>query len=323
VVATRPFRPLPGLFGAHLETIVPSLWPAPPVDWEEERRLVAVGDGGAGELFLALPRRPPRGTVLLVHGMAGDVDSPYVRRAARRALDRGWAAARLNLRNCGGTEAHARSLYNAGQCEDVGRALADLDAAGAPRPLACVGFSLGGGTALRHAGRAGHGTGADAFVALNPPLELETCVRALERPSNRLYHRYFVRRLCEQVERIRRVRALPGPPATLRALPTLRAFDASFTAPDAGYPDPDAYYAGASAAPHLGDVARPALVLSAGNDPIVPRAMLERCARRSADGLEFRYTDRGGHLGYLQRGRPRCWAAETVLDWLERVTRAT
>jgi hypothetical protein len=290
---------------------------------------VSVADGSAVELRVARPdrvprerrRRPPasgRGTLLLLHGLGGDADSPYVRRTALHALERGWTVARMNLRNCGGTERLARTLYNAGQSGDVGAALADLIAAGCPRPLCAVGFSLGGAMVLRHAGEAGERTPLDALAAVNPPIELEACVAALERPSNALYHRRFLRGLCKQVDAVRATREVPGPPAHARRIGSLRRFDELFTAPDGGYASAADYYERASAAPLLPRLTRPTLVLSAANDPFVPVETLERHCAHAPAHVRFDCPARGGHVGYFQRGRPRFWAAGVVLGFLER-----
>ncbi|HVQ27629.1 MAG TPA: alpha/beta fold hydrolase, partial [Planctomycetota bacterium] len=177
------FRPAWWLPGAHLQTIVPTLCTAPWLPGPTERRVVRVSTGSAVRLDVDRPHgRAARGTLLLVHGLGGSSESVYVRLAARHALERGFVTARMNLRNCGGTEHLADTLYNAGQSGDVGHAVADLSSAGLPRPIVVVGFSLGGNLALLHAGREGAACGADAVVGVNPPIALEACVEALERP---------------------------------------------------------------------------------------------------------------------------------------------
>ena len=126
-----------------------------------------------------------------------------MRRTAVQAQARGWVVARLNLRNCGGTEGLATTLYNAGQSGDADGALLAIEARGLPRPHALMGFSLGGNIAMLYAGLSGTACRADAIVGVNPPVDLAECVRAIERPDNALYHAYFTRSLCAQLQRIR------------------------------------------------------------------------------------------------------------------------
>ncbi len=311
------FSPPPWLPGRHLQTIVPSFLNAPEMGGLEEIRVVPVGEGTAVRVHVARPAGTARGTVLLVHGMGGSASSPYVRRTASHALGMGWAVVRMNMRNCGRTDALARTLYNAGQWADVARVIEDLDAASLPRPLAAAGFSLGGNVVLLYAGRTGTACGADAVAGVNPPVDLERCCSQLERRSNLLYQVHFTRLLCRQIRRVRRVRPLPGPEASLPRIRTVRRFDNWFTAPDAGFPSAETYYAGSSAAPYLASVRVPALVLSAANDPIVPVGMFESHRRKGLRGLVFAHPQRGGHLGYWQSREPRFWAARAVLDFFE------
>lgn len=301
--------------GGHLQTIVPSAWPAAGPPGATEPLEVRVD--ASSRVRVELDRTAgARGTLLLVHGLGGSSDSPYVRRAARRALERGYAVARMNLRNCGGTERLATTLYNAGQEGDVGAVLAALDEAGMPRPHVAAGFSLGAGLALLHAGRSGSSCAADAVAAINPPVDLGACLDALERPVNALYETRFVLLLCGQIRRARRVRPVPGPAASPIRIRRLRRFDDLFTAVDAGYDSSEAYYRGASAGPWLPAIARPTLVVSATNDPFVLVDVLRRY-RGASPRIRWEHPRAGGHCGYWGRGAPRAWIADAVLDWVE------
>ncbi len=312
------FRPAAWLPGPDLQTIVPSFWPGPPADAAVEVRVVRVGPGTSVQVLVARPDAPARGTVLLVHGMGGSADSGYVRRTASEAIARGWAVARMNVRNCGGTEALSSTLYNAGQSEDVAAVLDDLDAARLPRPFAAAGFSFGGNMVLRHAGLDRDSCRADAVAGVNPPVDLDACCTELERPRNFLYQAHFTLVLCRQLRNVRAVRTVPGPEATLATIRSVRRFDALFTAPDAGFGTAEAYYAAASAGPRLAEIRVPALVISAANDPFIPMRIF---VPFHAEGrsLRFLHPRRGGHVGYWQSRPPRFWAGAKLLDFFEEV----
>jgi predicted alpha/beta-fold hydrolase len=310
------FRPALWLRGPHAQTIGPALFPAFAVRGPVETLDVTVAAGTRVRLVLTQPTVRPRGTLLMIHGLGGSAESGYMRRTAIPALARGWAVARLNLRTCGGTEALSRTLYNAGQSDDADAALSALEARGLPRPYVLLGFSLGGNIAMRYAGLSGSSCRADAVCGVNPPVDLPHCVAAIERAENALYNAYFTRGLCAQLRRIRRVRDVPGPKATLRTIRGIRAFDELFTAPDAGYGSADEYYRGASAGPVLSGIRRPALILSAQDDPFVPVAMFE-AHRTASPSMRFSHPHAGGHCGYWGFSRPRFWAAEVALRFFE------
>jgi predicted alpha/beta-fold hydrolase len=310
------FTPSRWARGPHLQTIVPTFSPIGGTDPAAEVHDVEVGSGTSVRTLVTRAPAGSRGTIVLLHGLGGSAKGVYMVRTARAALARGWSAVRVNLRNCGGTEHLARTLYNAGQSDDLGRVLEVAGRIGLPRPYAAIGFSLGGNLALRYAGLAGAGSLADAFVGVNPPVDLIRCIEAIERPANRAYHLYFRAKLIAQLRAIRRVRDVPGPAATWRSIRGVRAFDDLFTAPDAGLPSAEAYYVHASAGPVLEGIRRPTLVLSAADDPFVPVTMFPAWNGASPH-VRFVHPDSGGHCGYWSAGIPRFWAAEAALAFLD------
>jgi len=325
VTEEKPFRPARWLPGGHLQTIAPALFPLPP---EPPSRRVVIeveaaseaGDGSSVELLVSrTDSRPVRGTVLTVHGLGGSARSGDSRRTAVQALAAGWHVARLSLRNCGGTEALASTLYNATQSDDIGHVLAALAAEGLPRPYAVVSFSLGANQALLHAAEAGADCDADAIVAVNPAVDLHAANRAIQRPINLPYHLKYTQSLCRLLNRIRAVRDVPGPDARWWQLRSVRRFDELYTVPDAGQPDVDSYYEVASSGPRLGAVTVPSLILSAADDPIVRLESFEAYRTPSGHPVQFEHPSSGGHCGYWQRGRPRAWAPGRALAFLETV----
>jgi predicted alpha/beta-fold hydrolase len=308
------FTPARWARGPHLQTIVPTFYPIFGGEPPSEVLDVPVAPGTSVRTLVS--GGGARGTIVLVHGLGGSASGVYMIRTARAALARGWSVVRMNLRNCGGTERLASTLYNAGQSDDLASVLEAIGAAGLPRPHAVIGFSLGGNLTLRYAGRAGGDALADAFVGVNPPVDLTRCIEALERPGNRPYHLYFRAKLVAQIRAIRRVRDVPGPEASLKAIRGVRAFDDLFTAPDAGLPDAAAYYRHASAGPTLERIRRPALILSASDDPFVPVSMFPPWEGVSPH-LRFLHPDSGGHCGYWAASTPRYWAAEAALGFLD------
>ena len=276
---------------------------------------MSLDDANAVTVRVHAPTRPPRGSLLVIHGLGGSAEAVYVRRTAGAALARGWSVVRMNLRTCGGSEAISRTLYNAGQWDDAGSVLAEMERRALPRPFVAAGFSLGGNLLLGHVGRAAGDCLADAAAGVNPPLDLSACIRSLEHPANAPFQVYFTLSLCAHLRRVRRIRKTVGSPAWPWSIGGVRGFDERFTAPDAGYAGAEAYYRGASAGPVLRAARIPVLVLTSRNDPFVPPESVSRWDR--ADRTRFVLVPEGGHVGYWQRAAPRFWAAEAMIDWFE------
>ena len=86
--------------------------------------------------------------------------------------------------------------------------------------------------------------------------------------------------------------------------PGLWRFDALATAPAAGCPDAAHYYAEASAAPHLGKIARPCLLVQACDDPLVPLSVFVTLPEPNANWVRIALVAGGGHLGFIEQRQP-------------------
>lgn len=262
------------------------------------------------------PGNAPCGQILFLHGLEGSAAAGYVQSFAQAALERGFGIHRLNMRTCGGTEAICETMYHSGLTEDPLFVLRALRERGAG-PVFIVGFSLGGNVALKLAGELGETDLVAGICAVSAPIDLAACVRALDRPSNRLYARRFLRRLCERV--VRKSRFAPHLYATegLDKVRTIWEFDDRFTAPLFGFGTAANYYATQSSAGFLDDIRVPTLAITAQDDPLVPFEVYgQHPAFRKNPALDLLAPEHGGHLGFLSRRRPRFWLDGVVLDWI-------
>ncbi len=317
------FRPPSWLAGGQRQTLAGFLlrhgmrWPLPvadlPVDAGEGVRLLLRASWQAGR-----HERSP--ALVIVHGLGGSDASSHGVSLGRLAFARGWHVIRMNMRGCGDGEALCPLLYDAGLDTDL-LAVVDEIARRVPR-VALAGFSLGGNLALLMGGRR---RGAlpqalAAIAAVSPPLDLSRCADALERPGNRLYQRYFVGRLRRAYRERHRGRPDLFPAGVERDRRTIREFDDRVTARFGGYRDVADYYERSSAGPWLSAIDRPALVLAAADDPLIPVDSV-RCWALSPS-VRREITASGGHLGFVGASRAPgwFWAAERALRFLEEHT---
>jgi predicted alpha/beta-fold hydrolase len=321
-----PFVPRPYLAHGHVMTVFawarPRSFPELP---PREARLVRVSDDT--QVLAHCYWQPSRTgclTLLALHGLEGSSDAHYMRGLADKAWRRGWNAVLLNQRNCGGTEGLTPGLYHSALTHDprmVMRALTRDDGVG---PFGIVGYSLGGNLALRLAAEVADEPDLRiaGVVAVSPTIELETCVRAIERPSNFPYQWNFVRNI---KNRMRRKAALwPGrfDLAPLSRIRTIRAFDDQYTAPLNGFGDATNYYRQASARRVVERIPIPALILGAADDPFVPPSQLQDAALLAHPHLLIRVEPHGGHCGFVGTASrdDGYWAETSAADFLGSVT---
>src|SRR5215210_3697079 len=143
------------------------------------------------------PRPWEHPTIVALHGLNGSSDAHYMRGIAAKAFDRGINAVRLNQRNCGDTEHLSAGLFHSGLTADVRHVIEELIAVDRLPAIGAAGYSLGGNLALKLAGEYADTAPPElvGVCAVSPIIEIGECVRALERPGNRLYQWNFVKDL--------------------------------------------------------------------------------------------------------------------------------
>jgi hypothetical protein len=265
------------------------------------------------------PQRGSHPTLLALHGLEGSSTAHYMQGLASKALRAGFNAVLLNQRNCGGTEHLGPGLYHSGLMDDAAFVIRELAATGGMDRFVAAGYSLGGNLALRLAGT--H-TPADlpqleAVCAVSPVLELETCVRALERPSNFPYQWNFVRNLKARMRR--KDACFPGrfDLARLDRIRTVRQFDAAYTAPSFGFTSAEDYYHRAAALRVIDRIQIPALIITAEDDPFVPVAPFRDPTLLGNPHITLVVTAHGGHCGFLAEpdgpGDDGYWAENQII----------
>jgi hypothetical protein len=247
------------------------------------------------------PQRHP--TLLLLHGLEGSSQAHYMGGISDKAWAAGWNVVRLNQRNCGSTEHLSRGLYHSGLTHDPLFVIRELIARDGISELAVAGYSLGGNLTLKLAGELGADAPPElkAVCAVSPTMDLEVCVRALERRSNLAYEWNFVRNLKARMRR--KAAAFPGDYTldALRRVWTVRQFDEAYTAPHHGFRDAGDYYYRASAMRVIDRIRVPALILTAEDDPFVPPEPFRAPAVVNNPNVTVVVTPHGGHCAYVER----------------------
>jgi predicted alpha/beta-fold hydrolase len=265
------------------------------------------------------PDRKAAPTLLASHGLEGSSEAHYMRGLADKAYARGFNVVRLNMRNCGGTEHLSRGLYHSGLTADPRAVLQELRDRDGLRTLVMAGYSMGGNVTMKLAGELGAADFPDlkAVAAVSPVIELEACVQALERRENRIYEWNFCRNL--QARMRRKARAFPGAfdLTGLWKVWSIRDFDDRYTAPHHGFSGAADYYHRASAMRVIDRVARPALILSAADDPFVPAEIFSAPAVANNPHITTMITTCGGHCAFVAppNGYDGYFAERMVVDF--------
>lgn len=231
--------------------------------------------------------------LVVLHGLGGSVDRPYMRGAAATALAAGAGCLLLNAR---GADLAGGGLSHAGLTDDIRQALADASL-GDYRRIYLLGYSMGGHLTLKYLAEDPEPR-VRAGAAVCSPLDLEASMSAFDRPICYVYRRVVLRGLADVYEASARTERLPSTLARVRAVRRMFEWDELVVAPYFGFASPWEYYELESAAPKLHALARPALYLGASDDPMVPKPTVDAALRRANDRLRVHFHEGGGHLGF-------------------------
>jgi uncharacterized protein len=271
------------------------------------------------------PERARHPLLIALHGLEGSSSAHYMRGLADKALAAGFNVIRLNQRNCGGTEQLAAGLYHSGLTHDADFVLREVAARDGIADVIVAGYSLGGNLALKLAGEYGEAPPPQlrAVCAVSPVIELDACVRSLERRPNIVYQWNFVRGL--KARMLRKNQCFPGrfPIEQLPAIRTVREFDAAFTAPHFGFHSAEDYYHRASAMRVIDRIRVPALVITAEDDPFVPTQPFRDPRLTGNPNIRLLLTRHGGHCGFLEashNGSDGYWAEKTIIEFAREVS---
>lgn len=328
-----PFVPRALLANGHLQTIAGNFLPRPDHLPSPTPQIVEVSPATASQIashvlckshWQPAEVRATRMTVLLLHGLEGSSESQYVVGNANKLWRAGMNVIRMNMRNCGGTEALSPTLYHSGLSADVGAVLRFFLRAEHLQQVAVVGYSMGGNLVLKLMGELAAGGPPElrCAVGVSPAVDLGPSADALHRPVNRLYERRFLRALLRRFRK--KITLFPNvfDPARADGLRSLRDFDDRITAFYSGFSSADDYYYRAAAARVLDRIRFPTLILHALDDPFVHLTAPTRTLIQANPAITLVETRQGGHCAFLAKPNPAekddgYWAETTLLRFIQ------
>jgi predicted alpha/beta-fold hydrolase len=304
------------LRNGHVHTIQPVLCRrVTGVRYERERLELDDGDF----LDLDWSRNGGGNAVVLAHGLEGSSNSSYVRGMVRAFLRRGWDAAALNFRGCSGEPNRLACSYHSGASHDLWQTAEHVRGKGYER-VALVGFSLGGNVTLKLLGELG-GQAPDwlvGAVGISVPCDLKSSAEAMARRANWIYMRRFLVDLRAKL-RAKQARFPKEMDDTgYHRVRTFRHFDDRYTAPLHGFRDAEDYWARCSSRFFLDAIRRPALLLSAVDDPFLAPECFPRDAANASKWFHLETPEHGGHVGFVGGGlrSDESYGERRVLEFL-------
>ncbi len=302
------FKPAWWLPGAHAQTIWPSLLRTlVEIETREERLTLADGDF----IDLAWTRGNSNKIVIVLHGLAGSIDSSYARGMLAAISKKGWRGVFMHFRGCSGEHNLKDRSYHSGETGDLRFLVDTLRKRHPEATLSAVGYSLGGNALLKYLGEYKDNSHLEAAAAVSVPYTLSNSASKLEKGFSRIYQRHLLNRLVDKTLSKFQDRQAPVDIANINKLNTFKSFDHHITAPIHGFKSGEDYYEQSSSRQYLNKITTPTLLIHSKDDPFMSVDAIPNQGELS-DSVTLELSNHGGHVGFVSGNTP--WNAKY---WLE------
>lgn len=280
----------------HAQTIVAHLVPSSKLKNRGQKIFIPLKDGDRLMAYLQLGKSNL--IVVILHGLAGDIESDYMHRTGLLCERLGHTYLLVNHRGAGDGLLFAKKPYHSGRGEDLSDVISFLRTSFPKKKILAIGFSMSGSILLNLLTSRRGSEKPDFAISVNAPIDLLDSALRLKKGLNRIYDHRFVRNLSRTLD-AKFAAGLMKKKYHFPFWSTVYDFDQIFTAPEAGFLSREHYYAESSTKNYLLHIDRPTIFLTAADDPFVSIDSYLKC--KYSDACKLHIEPHGGHMGYFSR----------------------
>ncbi|MGB5237249.1 MAG: alpha/beta fold hydrolase [Flavobacteriaceae bacterium] len=270
---------------------------------EQKRERITLPDGDFLDLDWSYAKIASQKMVILLHGLEGHGQRPYMTGSAKLLNTLGYDACAVNFRGCSGETNLLFRSYHSGATEDLEAVLNHVIGMDKYSSIYIKGFSLGGNMTLKYLGEGRLlPKQLKAAVAISVPCDLHNSLLQLLKIQNLLYSKRFLNHLTHKLWL--KHQKFPEDLGTkeINSIKTLKDFDDIYTSRAHGFKDAMDYYRQCSSKQFLSAITIPALIVNAKDDTFLGSACYpidEACDNSS---LHLNMPAHGGHVGFYEAG---------------------
>ncbi|AJQ96239.1 putative hydrolase of the alpha/beta-hydrolase fold [Gynuella sunshinyii YC6258] len=257
--------------------------------------------------------------VILVHGLGGNNQRPYILGMARALLSAGWDVVAMNCRGMGGIMNKKSRIYHGGSTDDLEDVIQHIQDQDIYQEIAPVGFSVGGNIILLYLGKDANTVSHLIKKALcfSVPCDLKHSALELARPRNKVFMKYFLRDFKTLMEQ--KAAAFPDQisVAGFEEIVNFQEFDNRYTAPLHGFKDAEDYWYQSSCKQYLKNVRIKTLIVMAQDDTFMPKQCYPIKESEQNKYLTLVTPRHGGHVGFVAfNPQNHYWSEKTAIQYL-------
>ena len=264
------------------------------------RERITLRDDDFIDLDWSYGRNPSKSVVILLHGMEGHGQRPYITGPALLFNENDIDAICVNFRCCSGELNLKYSSYHSGKSEDLDDVVKHVVSLKKYDSIFIKGISLGANMLLKYLGEGSSiPPQVKGGMAVSAPCDLSGSAKALHKIINLPYQINFLWGLVKRLKLKQKQFPDLISKSQVRSIFTLNDFDEVYTSRAHGFKNAQDYYEKASSLQFLKSIKTPVLVLNALNDSFLSKNCYPY---KEAEQNPFLYLEtpaKGGHVGFI------------------------
>ena len=236
------------------------------------RERITLRDDDFIDLDWSYGRNPSKSVVILLHGMEGHGQRPYITGPALLFNENDIDAICVNFRCCSGELNLKYSSYHSGKSEDLDDVVKHVVSLKKYDSIFIKGISLGANMLLKYLGEGNSiPPQVKGGMAVSAPCDLSGSAKALHKIINLPYQINFLWGLVKRLKLKQKQFPDLISKSQVRSIFTLNDFDEVYTSRAHGFKNAQDYYEKASSLQFLKSIKTPVLVLNALNDSFLSK----------------------------------------------------
>lgn len=268
---------------------------------EQQRERINTRDNDFLDLDWSYAESKSDAVIILLHGLEGHAQRPYITGAAKLFNQNGVDAVCVNFRGCSGEDNRFYHSYHSGATNDLDDVVQYCIQKGYSK-IYIKGISLGGNITLKYLGEHREiPSEIKAAIAISVPVHLASASKELHKFKNKAFAIRFKNHLVNKLKI--KINQFPDNISVteINSIKTLRDFDEVYTSKAHGFKDALDYYDKCSSLQFLQNIKIPTLIINALNDSFLSAECFPVKEAKQNDNLHLEMPKFGGHVGFIQK----------------------
>lgn len=269
---------------------------------DQNRERLELEDGDFIDLDWSFSNKPSNRVIILLHGLEGHAQRPYVTGPAKLFNNYGVDACAVNFRGCSGETNRLFRSYHSGATEDLEAVISHILEKDIYKEVYINGISLGANMVLKYAGERDEiPKELKAIIAVSAPCSLKGSCDELLSLKNKHYAIRFLDHLKKKLKP--KLSQFPEKMsiADFNSIKSLIDFDHVYTSKAHGFLDANDYYDKASSLQFLPNIKVPSLIINALNDSFLSAACYPVKEAKHNPKVYLEMPKYGGHVGFIDK----------------------